>query len=291
VMLPLLLIAFMEIRWYLDVRARWRPLLGALVIASIPIGAWIAARWRVDEWAFFKRVFFQDFVALSTTALDNQSGSPLFYLNILQKHHYEWILATAIVVMLFPPLSWSRLMTSLMFWKSANDRHALIGAWSVFAIAVPKVMQTKMPWYLNPFYPMFALGAGWLLSYGLSEAGGTGRRRAVLVAVIVGAALVAEIKLIYYSYAHRSLATSPQGIVLLEADRLRGATVFRTRWNHADAFVLKAMVRAEPAESLSVDDFARRGKTGDYFLTSRGVERSDVVPVCASGGFLLYQKR
>ena len=104
-------------------------------------------------------------------------------------------------------------------------------------------------------------------------------------------AFVAESKLIYYSYAHRALATSAQGILLLERDRLRGATVYRNSWNHADAFVLKAMVRAEPAQSDGIEDFAHRCKTGDYFLTSRAVERSDLVPVRVAGRFVLLQKR
>jgi hypothetical protein len=242
--------------------------------------------------AFFHLIFFQDFVALCTTPLDNQSGSPLFYLNLLQKHHPEWIAATAVAVILFRPESWARVKDALMFWRSDNDRSALIGAWSLSAIGIPTLMQTKMPWYLNPFYPMFALGAGWILSYGISRARNAAvSRRRVLVGFITLAALVAESKLIHYSYVHRALATSAQGILLLERDRLRGATVYRNSWNHADAFVLKAMVQAEPAQSNGIDDFARRCKTGDYFLTSRAVERSDLVPVRVAGRFVLLQKR
>ena len=291
VLLPLPLIAFMENRWRFGPRARWLPLLGAFALASVAVGAWAIARWQVDQMAFFRLIFFQDFIALCTTPLDNQSGSPLFYLNILQKHHPEWIAAMAVAVVMFPPQSWARVKDALMFW-SDSDRTALIGAWSLSAIAIPTVMQTKMPWYLNPFYPMFALGAGWILSYGISQARNSSvSRRRLLVGFIVFAACVAEGKLIYYSYKHRALATSAQGILLLERDRLRGATVYRTSWNHADAFVLKAMVRAEPAESNGIDDFARRCKTGDYFLTSRAVERSDLVPVRVAGRFVLLQKR
>ena len=168
VLLPLLLVAFMECRWHIEWRQRWRPLVGAFVIGSVPVAAWAIARWQVDQWTFFRLIFFQDFVALAATPLDNQSGTPLFYLNILQKHHYEWFLACAVI--LFPPASWARVVKSVVFWRSTNDRSALIGVWCVLALAVPTLMQTKMPWYLNPFYPMFALGVGWVLSHGISEA-------------------------------------------------------------------------------------------------------------------------
>jgi 4-amino-4-deoxy-L-arabinose transferase-like glycosyltransferase len=297
VLLPFLLVAFMECRWRLEWRQRWLPLVGAFVLGGVPIAAWAIARWQVDQWTFFRLIFFQDFVALAATPLDNQSGTPLFYLNILQKHQYEWILAAAIVVILFRPASWAGVMKSVVFWRSTTDRSALIGAWCVLALAVPTLMQTKMPWYLNPFYPMFALGVGWVLSYGISEARkGTGKRRRVLVAVIAGALLVAELKLTYYSYAHRALARSAQGILMLEADHLRGATVYRTSWNHADAFVLKAIVGAAPAQSVDLEDFEHRGKPGDYFLASpspasHNVKGCDLVEVRATRRHVLLQKR
>ena len=296
VLLPLLLVAFMECRWRLEWRQRWLPLVGAFVLGGVPIAAWAIARWQVDQWTFFRLIFFQDFVALAATPLDNQSGTPLFYLNILQKHQYEWILAAAIVVILFRPASWAGVMKSVVFWRSTNDRSALIGAWCALALVVPTLMQTKMPWYLNPFYPMFALGVGWVLSYGISEARkGTGKRRRVLVAVIASALLVAEVKLTYYSYVHRALARSAQGILMLEGDRLRGATVYRTSWNHADAFVLKAIVGAVPAQ-IDLEDFAHRGKAGDYFLASpfpasQNVKGCDLVEVRATRRYVLLQKR
>jgi 4-amino-4-deoxy-L-arabinose transferase-like glycosyltransferase len=296
VLLPLLLVAFMESRWRLDLRRRWLPLLGAFAIGGIPVAAWTIARWQVDQWTFFRLIFFQDFVALAATPLDNQSGTPLFYLNILQKHHHEWLVAILLALILFPP-AWSRVKTSLMFWRNDNDRQALIGAWSVIAIAVPTLMQTKMPWYLNPFYPMFALGAGWILSRAIAEArNAIGRRPKILVAVIAGALVVAELKLIYYSYTQRALATSAQGLVLHEVERLRGATVYRTSWNHADAFVLTAMVGARPARSSGIDDFALNGKAGDYFLASRNslasqpINRCDFVQVADAGRFVLLEK-
>ena len=297
VLLPILLVAFMEIRWRLSLRQRWLPLLAAFVIGSIPVAAWAIARWQVDQWSFFERIFFQDFVALTSTALDNQRGTPLFYLNILQKHHHEWLVAMLLAVILFPPASWSRVKTSLMFWRNSSDRQALIGAWSVIAIAVPTLMQTKMPWYLNPFYPMFALGAGWILNRGISEGRQVvGRRPTILVTVIAVALVVAELKLIYYSFTQRALTTSAQGLVLREAERLRGATVYRTSWNHADALVLKAMVGAKPAQSIGIDDFALNGKAGDYFLTSRDslashtINRCDFVQVADTGRFVLLEK-
>ena len=296
VLLPLLLVAFMECRWRLEWRQRWLPLVGAFVIGSVPVAAWAIARWQVDQWTFFRLIFFQDFVALAATPLDNQSGTPLFYLNILQKHHHEWLVAILLAVILFPP-AWSRVKTSLMFWRSDNDRQALIGAWSVIAIAVPTLMQTKMPWYLNPFYPMFALGAGWILSRAIAEArNAIGRRPKILVAVIAGALVVAELKLIYYSYTQRALARSAQGMLMLEADHLRGATVYRTSWNHADAFVLKAIVGAVPAQSIDLEDFEHRGKAGDYFLASplpasQNVKGCDLVEVRATRRHVLLQKQ
>ena len=93
VLLPLLLVAFMEVAGDSSGGSAGCHCVGAFAIGSIPVAAWAIARWQVDQWTFFRLIFFQDFVALAATPLDNQSGTPLFYLNILQKHHYEWLLA------------------------------------------------------------------------------------------------------------------------------------------------------------------------------------------------------
>ena len=94
VVLPLLLIAVIEARWRVRPRDRWVPLAIAAVLAVLPAGAWVVARWRVDRELFFGQMFFQDFIGLSTTALSNQGGSPLFYLNVLLEHQYEWLIGS-----------------------------------------------------------------------------------------------------------------------------------------------------------------------------------------------------
>jgi 4-amino-4-deoxy-L-arabinose transferase-like glycosyltransferase len=292
VLLPLLLVAFMETRWRFGPRARWMPLLSAFTSAVIVVGVWAVARWQVDRWAFFERIFFQDFVALSTTVLDEQSGTVFFYLNILQKHHYDWIIATTAALVVLPPVYSLRLKKIVTFWRTESNRAALLGAWSAITIVAPTVMQTKLPWYLNPFYPMFALGIGWILNEVLLQAQRSStRHRALVLSLIALAAVVAEAKLIYYSYVHRGLNTSPQGVLLTEADRLRGHRVYGDSWNGADTFVLTAIVRAERADASTVDDFLVRSGSGDYLLGPEDLDMPNLVRRGGRGRFVLFQKR
>jgi hypothetical protein len=268
------------------------PLLSAFTSAVTVVGVWAVARWQVDRWAFFERIFFQDFVALSTTVLDEQSGTVFFYLNILQKHHYDWIIATTAALVVLPPVYSLRLKKIVTFWRTESNRAALLGAWSAITIVAPTVMQTKLPWYLNPFYPMFALGIGWILNEVLLQAQRSStRHRALVLSLIALAAVVAEAKLIYYSYVHRGLNTSPQGVLLTEADRLRGHRVYGDSWNGADTFVLTAIVRAERADASTVDDFLVRSGSGDYLLGPEDLDMPNLVRRGGRGRFVLFQKR
>jgi 4-amino-4-deoxy-L-arabinose transferase-like glycosyltransferase len=291
IMLPLLLIAVIEFRRRLPARERWQPLALALVAFVMPVGAWAIARWQVDQWLFFERIFFQDFVALSTTSLDNQAGSPLFYLNILQKHHYDWIIAAITVVVLFRPASWAPFRRALAFWRHPDDRIAIVGWWVAIGLIVPSLMQTKLPWYVNPLYPMFALGVGAALSYGFSRRGFPPHHRKLLVAMVVIASIVAETKLIYYSYSYRDLEHSVQGLLLVEADRIRGTRVYNSSWNQADNFVMRALVHADQGIAMTVEEFLARSGPGEFLVLPAEAAHPGAEPVAVLGRYGLYQRR
>jgi 4-amino-4-deoxy-L-arabinose transferase-like glycosyltransferase len=291
ILMPLLLIVFIEWRRRLPAHERWWPLVAGAAIGAIPVAVWGISRWQVDRSLFFERVFFQDFVSLSTSSLDGHSGSPLFYLNILVKHHYDWMVAALAAAILFPPQSWTPLWRALRFWEK-DDLKLLLGTWVVITLLVPTLMQTKLPWYLNAFYPMFALGVGWVLAYGFSRVSfAPSHHRGLLIAMVLMAAAVAEAKLIWYSYHYRDFDKSAQGLLMVEGDRLRGVRVFRTTWDRADAWVLKGLVEAEPAEAMSVQDFLFRSGPGEYFLTSMEVNDPRLIRVAMVGDYSLYQRR
>ena len=116
------------------------------------------ARYQLDGWAFLGRLFWFDFVARSATALEGHAHGPLFYLDILQKHHYDWLLAAAAALLLAPPALDGRVRTSRAAGAGRSRRlPVLFAAWAAVTLLLPTLMQTKLPWYLNPFYPLFAL--------------------------------------------------------------------------------------------------------------------------------------
>jgi len=289
ILMPLLLVVIVETSRRLDRRARWLPLAVALVLASIPMLAWGVPRWRADGTQFFERMFFQDFWALSTTAVENQSGSRLFYLNILLKHHYDWIVAALTVVILFPPTSWAPVRAALAFWRSRDERTRLLGYWPAIALLVPMVMRTTLPWYINPLYPMFALGVGWLLAYGFSGRDAPSHHRPLLIAMVVMAGVLAEGKLIWYSYNYRALERSVQGLLIAEANRMRGARVFG-QWDRADAAVLKGIVHAQTAAAVDVTDFLQQSMPGDYLVLPADMDHDGLVRLASDGRHTLYRR-
>lgn len=292
VVMPALFVVLVEYGRTMRPRERWLPLAAASALFIIPVGAWAVARWQVDEWAFFERIVFQDFVALSLTPLDDRSGSPLYYLDVLQKYHYDWIIAAIAVAVLFRPASWPVALRRLAFWKSEDERVRVLGWWVVIALVVPSLMQTKLAWYLNPLYPVFALAVGAALAYGFSRTGVPGHHRRLLVAMVVMAAVVAQSKLIWYSYEFRSLERSVQGVLIEEADRLRGGRVFKaSTWDRAEAFVARGMVGAEHAEVMTVDEFIDVAEPSEYLVLPAPIDHPGLMHVSTVGDYTLYQRR
>jgi 4-amino-4-deoxy-L-arabinose transferase-like glycosyltransferase len=148
-------------------RWHWRPLALALLLASVPVAAWGWARWRLDGWQFLGPMFQYDFVARTATPLEGHTGTLLYYPNNLQKDHYEWLLALLVAVFLLP-LSRERFRR---LWSELSGDHyaqAIAGAWLGVTVLIPTMMQTKLAWYLNPFYPLFALVVGRTLAQGFA---------------------------------------------------------------------------------------------------------------------------
>ena len=165
VLMPLILIATVLVIGGWGGWRQWRPMAVAVLLAVVPIGAWAWARWRLDGWQFLGPMFHYDFVARSATALEGHTGTLLYYPNNLQKDHYAWLLAVAVAVFLLPL---SRERFRRMWGELSGNPHAqaIGGAWLGVTVLIPTMMQTKLAWYLNPFYPLFALLVGRTLVQG-----------------------------------------------------------------------------------------------------------------------------
>jgi 4-amino-4-deoxy-L-arabinose transferase-like glycosyltransferase len=249
-------------------RIRWLPSLGASLLFIVPVAIWAIARYNLDRWEFLERMFTYDFVARSVRVLDEHPGGPLYYPRILFKHQYDWAIAGLAAAVLFPA-SWStirRLPRSLL----RDDTLMLVAVWTAATLFIPTAMQTKLPWYLNTFYPVFALGVAALLVRGFSIAWTrpTSRWRVMTLALVTVVALaVAEVKLWSYSVRFRDLDRSAQGLLLSEPSKFAGHRVFRDRFDRSATFVA-GLVGVELQTAIDVEVFLRESRPGDFLLVS-----------------------
>jgi 4-amino-4-deoxy-L-arabinose transferase-like glycosyltransferase len=264
------------------------PSLVAVLLGVLPCAAWAMARWSVDGYAFFNAMWRNDLVKISTEVLEGHAGTALFYLNVLQKNQYDWLLAAAAVYVLYP-VPWSRVRA--LTRRNVSDTTLVLGVWAVVCFLIPTAMRTKLPWYLNPLYPAFALGVGWILARGLSQYGGSASlRRGLATAAVAGALCVAEGKLVWYSFEARDVERSVQGLLIAERGRVMQAQVFKDQWSNSDVFVLEAIVRASGAVASDVDDFLLKSQPGDYLVADPGLDRPWLMLVRSLGTHALYQR-
>ena len=196
------------------------PLVAAAGLFVLVVAPWAVARWRFDGWRFFEALFFQDFVARASSVLDGHEGAPYYYLYFLQKHHYDWLFA-ALVAGACLPGRWARLRALAMPSSADRGMAVLVASWFAATFLLPTVVVTKLGWYLNSFYPLFALGVAWLVveAWRATAATNRGRARAVMAAAVIAFA-VAEGKLAWHSYRLLDLDRSAQSLILIIERRL-----------------------------------------------------------------------
>ena len=272
VLLPIVLVVLAEAGARRRERARWKALAVAFGILVLVVGAWAVGRWQVDGFVFFERMLSLDFVGVSVTQLERHERGPLFYLDVLQRHHYEWLLAAGVTLWLLRR-SWRRAVDG--FVHALRGRDALVilfGAWLVVTLVVPTMMQTRIAWYLNSFYPLFAVLVGLVLASGLSDQGNTvpaGRRRVVVASLLVLAVLVAQSKTLWRLHRVTNFDTSVQGLLLANSTSPPPTRVFRDTQTHSEEFFVKAVMGREFLVVASVEELMRLAEPGDLFVSAR----------------------
>jgi 4-amino-4-deoxy-L-arabinose transferase-like glycosyltransferase len=292
VLMPAAIVLVVELLRRKESRPPVRPWLVAAALFAIPVGAWAVARWQVDGTAFFKVLFGYDFIARTVGVIEEHPGSWLYYLDVLQRNHYDWLIAGIAAIVLVPgPRRW--IVEQLRLWRR-DDRVLICGTWMGLTLLIPTVMQTKLPWYLNEFYPVFAIATACLIVRGLTRVpmpSAPQGRQIALAAVVVMAAAVAEGKLIWYSFEHRDLAHSVQGLILGERDQLIGQRVFRQHWDRAETFVLSELVGAEQHDAPTLDVFMTESCAGDYLLASAALDLPELELIREGDTERLYRRR
>lgn len=268
VLMPLALILLVAIPAWRRPRA-WAPTFGACALFAAPVGLWLIARYRLDGWLFINRLVMYDFVERTIQPIEGHPGGPLFYLDVLQKDHYDWLLAAAAALLLVPRRT-SMWRVVREQWSAPGSVGPLLAAWAVVTLLIPTLMQTKVAWYLNTFYPLFALGVGAALARACSaiEPMPMGWRPVAMVAMFMIALGVAEGKLFWYSWTRRDIRLSEQSMLLDVRQQLAGQRVFLDPGSRATRFVTEALIGAKARPVTSDDAFLLESRAGDYRLSS-----------------------
>jgi hypothetical protein len=238
VLVPLLIVAG-TLAWNGLNRRMASPLAIAVVLFTVPVLGWATLRWGIDGPAFFRTLFRYDFIEATVSPVEGHAGSLLFYAHQLQKDQYEWLVAAIAASAML--LVTKRLHTAI---AAGTWTRRLLVVWAAVTFLVPTFMATKLPWYLNSFFPLFAVAVASLIAAASNELSRlrAGRPALVLAVVVTASFGLAEGKLLWYSYKARDLRTSVQGAWLTDPQDVTlspGAS-----FDPADQFVLAHMVRA-----------------------------------------------
>jgi len=288
ILMPLVIIGGVELGTRRPPRSRVLPLVAAAGLFVLVAAPWAVARWRFDGWRFFEALFFQDFVARASSVLEGHEGAPYYYLYFLQKHHYDWLLA-ALVAGACLPGRWARLRALAMPSSADRGTAVLVASWFAATFLLPTVVVTKLGWYLNSFYPLFALGVAWLVvdAWRATAATNRGRARAVMAAAVIAFA-VAEGKLAWHSYRLLDLGRSAQSLMLDHRAQVVDQEIYAADWPYADRFVVRT-VGGRCVVAPDVEAFLAASGKSDLWLGEPDRDPR-LVAIASTGRQTLYRR-
>jgi 4-amino-4-deoxy-L-arabinose transferase-like glycosyltransferase len=270
-------------------RRRWQARVVAALAGLVPVALYVAARWRIDGTAFLLRMVEYDVVTRLQRPIDDHAGAWWFYLDVLQRHHYDWLVVLLAALWVAPPAA-----AQIRTWAGADPgrRHTLwlLAAWATATFLLPSAITTKTAWYLNGFYPLFAMLVALAVSSALDRlaSGGRGHRRTAFVLLIALAAVVAESKLAWRSFRQLDLSRSPQELLLRQDDAIAGAAVFATGCPMPEAFLARR-AGASCVEAPTTEAALAQARHGDVWLGRAPVTHPTLRLVDANRGAWLYR--
>ncbi|MDJ0511743.1 MAG: glycosyltransferase family 39 protein [Crocosphaera sp.] len=122
-----------------------------LLIGFFPVVSWYYLQINHYGEQFIQIHFLQQNFDRLSTAVEGNSGSPWYYILELVKYSLPWLI-------FFP----NGLILAVKNYKTSWAKLVLTGF--LIFLAIITIMGTKLPWYIMPIYPFFALAIGYYLS-------------------------------------------------------------------------------------------------------------------------------
>lgn len=164
-----------------------------LIIGNLPIIAWYMAQWQHYGSTFLQVHFQNQGLERISQAVEGHNQPAWFYLLELLKYTLPWF------------LFWFGGLY-LAWQKRANSWGALTLIGTVGYLAVISLMKTKLPWYIMPVYPFFAIA----VAAQLAEFWKNGRRLPRFLTIILASlVLVGLIGALYF------ILVDPQPILIV----------------------------------------------------------------------------
>ncbi|NJR68107.1 MAG: hypothetical protein HC771_05080 [Synechococcales cyanobacterium CRU_2_2] len=172
-------------------RSPW--LWSGLVLGLVPAMGWYINQFSAQSADFVHNSLFNQMLDRIWSPVEEHRGSPAYYGLELLEWAWPWLL--------FWPWGLREAWRSRAFsWGK------LVLVWTVGFLGAITLMQTKLPWYIMPLYPMMAIAIGPVLAAAWNGGGGLGvqpftpgrypKLWAIFVAVLGGVAIAA---LVYFN--------------------------------------------------------------------------------------------
>jgi 4-amino-4-deoxy-L-arabinose transferase-like glycosyltransferase len=145
------------------------------------IGIWATLRAMKDGLSFFRMMINYDLLARTSRPLEGHIGNYSYYINIFKEKYLFWMILLGVSFVAYLVLYSNTLHADKLDKKRKNHIIGMV-LWSIVPLLAYTYAKTKITWYIQPVYPVFAIYIGVLSS---SIITGLKRNLIVQVAFIV----------------------------------------------------------------------------------------------------------
>jgi 4-amino-4-deoxy-L-arabinose transferase-like glycosyltransferase len=169
-----------------------------MLLGNGPVFAWYAAQWQHYGGTFLQVHFQSQGLERLSQSVEGHDGPPWYYLLELLKYTWPWL------------LFWSGGL--YLAWQQRHTRWgALVLIGTIGYLGTISLMRTKLPWYIMPFYPFFALAVAACLTQFCQ----THKRYPRILVAILGFLAVAGVGgCVYFILADPQLVLIFMGVVV-----------------------------------------------------------------------------
>lgn len=270
-------------------KLKLKQLLIFLSCSFIPILIWMAARYSFDGFTFLKKMITYDVLARSTSTIEGQKGSILYYVVYSISYNFHWVVYIIILLSVY-------LIINKFKVNFKNNKFLKLTTiiWALVPFILFSLSKSKLVWYINTVYPAVSILIGWVtysiyINRHISE-----KLKNVILILFIICSLFGETRILL-KIKNENIPDSQKIFIELK-NKVEGKNIniyYDSEWTQANRFIVEVLDNMNPKEE-SKENFLSKKLKGIYVLDNNKENRRFIIenkikPLCKNENYIIIK--